>query len=116
VLYLKYCASIHQLLLLLMRVLQQVQGKYQVKPPLPFAPGGEVAGFVKAVGSGVNRFKVDDRVIAFCGWGGFATEVAVKVCLRFGNTLCCNIALHNGCSSKAVSANDDLLYICLLYS
>ena len=27
-----------------------VQGKYQFKPPPPFAPGGEVAGVVEAVG------------------------------------------------------------------
>jgi Zn-dependent alcohol dehydrogenase len=51
-----------------------------MRPPLPFAAGGEVAGYVKGVGSGVNRFKVDDRVIAFCGYAGFASEVAVKVC------------------------------------
>ena len=31
-----------------------IQGKYQFKPPLPFAPGGEAAGDVVAVGPGVN--------------------------------------------------------------
>lgn len=55
-----------------------VLGKYQLKPPLPFAPGGEVAGTIKSVGSGVTRFKEGDRVVGFCGYGGFATEVAVK--------------------------------------
>jgi NADPH2:quinone reductase len=50
-----------------------VQGKYQVKPPLPFAPGGEVAGVVRAVGPGVTDFKPGDRVFAMLGWGGFAT-------------------------------------------
>ncbi|MGH9273896.1 MAG: alcohol dehydrogenase catalytic domain-containing protein, partial [Acidimicrobiales bacterium] len=31
-----------------------VQGKYQIKPPLPFTPGGEVAGDIVAVGDGVD--------------------------------------------------------------
>src|SRR5438270_5774429 len=52
-----------------------IQGKYQFKPPMPFAPGGEVAGIVKEVGEGVDTVKVGDRVIAFIGWGGFAEEV-----------------------------------------
>ncbi|NWJ47751.1 MAG: NADPH:quinone oxidoreductase family protein [Chloroflexi bacterium] len=51
-----------------------IQGKYQFKPPLPFAPGSEVAGIVKEVGEGVTHYNVGDRVIAFTGWGGFATE------------------------------------------
>jgi NADPH2:quinone reductase len=51
-----------------------VQGKYQVKPPFPFAPGGEIAGVVKAVGSGVTRFSVGDRVMALTSTGGFAQE------------------------------------------
>jgi NADPH2:quinone reductase len=54
-----------------------IQGQYQFKPPLPFSPGGEVAGLVKAVGAGVESVKVGDRVIAFTGWGGFAEEVLV---------------------------------------
>src|SRR6266702_95721 len=28
-----------------------VQGKYQLRPPLPFSPGGEIAGVVRAVGA-----------------------------------------------------------------
>src|SRR6266568_2709966 len=52
-----------------------IQGKYQFKPPMPFAPGGEVAGIVKEAGEGVDSVKVGDRVIAFIGWGGFAEEV-----------------------------------------
>jgi len=54
-----------------------VKGAYQVKPPLPFTPGGEVAGLVSAVGNGVGEFAVGDRVIASCGVGGFAEQVAV---------------------------------------
>jgi NADPH2:quinone reductase len=53
-----------------------IQDKYQIKPDLPFAPGGELAGVVTAVGSGVTRFKVGERVAALTNWGGFA-EYAV---------------------------------------
>ncbi len=50
-----------------------VQGKYQVRPPLPFAPGGEVAGVVRSVGADVRHVKRGDRVFAMLGWGGYAT-------------------------------------------
>lgn len=56
-----------------------IQNKYQVKPPLPFTPGGELAGIVRAVGEGVTQFKVGDRVIAFVGQGAFAQQIAVPV-------------------------------------
>lgn len=55
-----------------------IQNKYQFKPPLPFSPGGEVAGIVTAVGGEVKQFHPGDRVVALCGWGGFAEKVAVK--------------------------------------
>ena len=55
-----------------------IQNKYQFKPPLPFSPGGEVAGIVMAAGDGVNHVKPGDRVVALCGWGGFAERVLVK--------------------------------------
>lgn len=56
-----------------------IQGKYQVKPELPFTPGAEVAGTVIAVGSGVvsERLRPGARVAAFCSLGGFAEEVIV---------------------------------------
>ena len=52
-----------------------VQGLYQIKPPVPFVPGGEVAGVVSEVGEGVTDFAVGDRVFASTGLGGFADEV-----------------------------------------
>jgi NADPH:quinone reductase len=53
----------------------QTRGEYQVKPPLPFVPGSEVGGVVRAV-AGDSDLKPGDRVAAFCMLGGFA-EVAV---------------------------------------
>ena len=53
------------------------QGRYQVKPPLPFSPGTEMAGVVVETGGDVQGFKAGDRVIALAGWGGFAEECAV---------------------------------------
>src|SRR5258708_20294614 len=41
-----------------------VQGKYQVKPPFPFVPGGEIAGVVCAVGSRVTGFAPGHRLMA----------------------------------------------------
>jgi NADPH:quinone reductase len=55
-----------------------IQNKYQIKPPLPFSPGGEVAGVVKAVGEGVAGAKVGDAVMALTTYGGFAEEVKVE--------------------------------------
>ena len=52
------------------------QGRYQLKPPTPFVPGSEVAGVVSAVGPGVDAWSVGDRVLVFCGFGGFAGQVA----------------------------------------
>ena len=52
-----------------------VQGKYQIKPPLPFTPGGEVAGDVVAVGDGVDAITEGDRVLAMPWLGGFASHV-----------------------------------------
>lgn len=56
-----------------------VQGKYQIRPPLPFAPGGEVAGTVAAVGEGVAGFRIGDRVCAFTSYGGDAELCRARV-------------------------------------
>ena len=52
-----------------------IQNLYQFKPELPFAPGGECAGVVRAVGEKVKNVKPGDRVIAFTGWGAMAEQV-----------------------------------------
>jgi len=55
-----------------------IEDRYQFKPARPFAPGGEVAGIVKAVGEGVTHVKVGDRVFGNTGWGGMAQELALE--------------------------------------
>ena len=54
-----------------------VTGNYQIRPPLPFTPGFEVAGEVDAVGQGVTSVKVGERVMAVVDYGGFAQAVIV---------------------------------------
>ncbi|MCU1358831.1 MAG: hypothetical protein JWN99_120 [Ilumatobacteraceae bacterium] len=56
-----------------------VQGRYQIKPPLPFVPGSEVAGRVSEIGREVTAFAVGDRVFADVGLGGYASEAVVDV-------------------------------------
>jgi NADPH2:quinone reductase len=55
-----------------------IQNKYQVKPQLPFSPGSEFAGVVKALGAGVAGVKPGDRVIGFSSYGAFAEEVKLE--------------------------------------
>ncbi|HEX2566303.1 MAG TPA: NADPH:quinone oxidoreductase family protein [Burkholderiales bacterium] len=55
-----------------------IENKYQFKPPLPFSPGSELAGVVKAVGEGVGRWKPGDRVMAFTTYGAFAEEAKTE--------------------------------------
>ncbi len=54
-----------------------IENKYQVKPPLPFSPGSELAGVVKTVGADIVGLKAGDSVMAITGYGAFAEEVAV---------------------------------------
>jgi NADPH2:quinone reductase len=53
------------------------QGRYQMKPAVPYVPGGEISGVVSAVGDGVTRVQVGDRVMAMTGFGAFAEQVTV---------------------------------------
>jgi len=54
-----------------------IEDKYQMRPPRPFAPGGEVAGEVVALGEGVTDWSVGERLVAVTGFGGLAEMVVV---------------------------------------
>ena len=54
-----------------------IEGKYQIKPELPFSPGGEMAGEVLEVGEGVKNFKPGQRIMGLTGYGAFAEEILV---------------------------------------
>ena len=61
-----------------------VQGRYQIRPPLPFVPGSELAGEVTEVGDGVDGWRIGDRVMASVGLGGFADEIVVDASQLLG--------------------------------
>ena len=52
-----------------------VEGKYQVKPAFPFAPGAEAAGEIISIGDNITKYKIGQRVIAMTGHGAFAEIV-----------------------------------------
>ncbi|SEK05671.1 NADPH:quinone reductase [Sphingobium sp. AP50] len=54
-----------------------MEGKYQIKPPLPFSPGKAAAGTVTAVGQKVEAFAVGSRVAAQVEYGAYAQKLAV---------------------------------------
>ena len=58
-----------------------IEDKYQFKPPRPFAPGGEIAGVIEAVGEGVTGWSEGDRLIAMVGHGGLAEKVLVSAAM-----------------------------------
>ncbi|HEX4466394.1 MAG TPA: NADPH:quinone oxidoreductase family protein [Solirubrobacteraceae bacterium] len=62
--------------------LLQTRGMYQMKPPLPFVPGSEVAGIVRSAPEGAS-VKAGDRVAAFCALGGFAETVVAPEYFTF---------------------------------
>src|ERR1700750_773047 len=55
-----------------------IQDLYQFKPPLPFSPGGEIAGVVSAIGEGVDGFTIGQEVFSGVGSGGLREKVALK--------------------------------------
>ena len=60
-----------------------IEDKYQMRPPRPFAPGGEIAGEVEALGAGVEGWKVGDRLIAVPGFGGLAERIVIPATSAF---------------------------------
>ena len=58
--------------------LMVIAGTYQILPPLPFIPGKECAGIVKAVGPCVTLVKPGDRVMVLIEYGAFAQQVVAK--------------------------------------
>ncbi len=60
-----------------------IGGTYQNLPPRPFVPGKDLAGVVAAVGEGVTRVKVGDRVLAQIEHGAFAERAVVREVLCF---------------------------------
>ena len=61
-----------------------IAGTYQFRPECPFVPGKAPAGVVEAVGDGVDRFKVGDRVLAMAEEGGYAEQVTVAADQCYG--------------------------------
>jgi NADPH2:quinone reductase len=53
-------------------------GGYQMRPPLPYAPGTDAAGIVVAIGDKVERFRLGDRVACGNWFGGFAERMVAK--------------------------------------
>jgi NADPH2:quinone reductase len=66
-----------------------VQNKYQMKPTLPFVPGSEYAGIVRAVGEGVQDLQPGQNVACLSGTGGFGTHVIASAaqCLKLPDGL-----------------------------
>ena len=60
-----------------------IEDKYQLKPPRPFAPGGEIAGEIEAIGEGVEGWQKGDRVIAVTGYGGLAEKMVIPARAAF---------------------------------
>ena len=52
-----------------------IEGKYQIKPDLPFIPGAECAGVISAVGAKMSNYKVGDNVISFNSHGAFCQQL-----------------------------------------
>ena len=57
--------------------LLMTQGKYQLKPELPFTPGMEGAGEIEALGAGVHGLAVGDHVVVASRYGMMAERVNV---------------------------------------
>jgi len=57
-----------------------IEGRYQVRPPLPFSPGKAGAGVVETVGAGVSGLRPGDRVSFQVEYGAYAEKAVVPAC------------------------------------
>src|SRR5262249_21085872 len=73
----------------------QLRNRYQVTPALPHSPGGEVAGTVEALGPGVSRLALGQRVLAAIGGNGCRQKVAIKAISA--------VPIPNGVSDEAAA-------------
>ena len=55
-----------------------IQGKYQVKPELPFTPGAEAFGIIEACGPDCQIFKEGNQVMGIASHGAFAEEMLIE--------------------------------------
>ena len=60
-----------------------IEDKYQLKPPRPFAPGGDISGEIEKVGEGVEGWAPGDRIIAVTGYGGLAEKMVIPARAAF---------------------------------
>lgn len=54
-----------------------IEGSYQMRPPLPFVPGMELAGVVEALGPGTSGPPIGSRVLAVCSHGALSEEICL---------------------------------------
>lgn len=73
-----------------------VRGGYQVKKPLPFIPGSEIAGRIIAIGNGVSSQLMGRRIVALSSNGGLAEQIVVPA------SSC--MALPDGFTSEAAAS------------
>lgn len=52
-------------------------GLYQIRPPLPYIPGSEIAGVIEQAGDDVKHLRIGQRVLAMTGQGGLAEKIVV---------------------------------------
>jgi len=86
-----------------------VQGKYQVKPEVPFIPGMELCGDVVATGRNVNNIKAGDRIIASSSnFGAYAEKIClpanklVKIPTNIAPAEACNLLIAHGTAHHAL--------------
>ena len=91
-----------------------VQGKYQLKPPVPFTPGMEVSGEVLSIGSKVTEFKIGDRVAGLSQLGGYSEYIVLnknavyKIPLEMNHDQACALLCAYGTSHYALKQRAQL--------